>query len=190
MAAAWPALAEPVTVTVFVFNFDYSVIHPGGPFPPDPPPDDPTIRIGDTIRWQRVGGTHDVKSCTGTPEQFQSHILTSANPTYTHTYTNAGTFVYYCTLHGFDFGDGTAGGMEGKVTVLPPSCPADVGTTGGLPGQDGVLDNNDFVAFIDLFFGENPAADIGRTGGVPGADGAWDNNDLVVFIDRFFAGCP
>ncbi|HYD00381.1 MAG TPA: GC-type dockerin domain-anchored protein [Phycisphaerales bacterium] len=69
------------------------------------------------------------------------------------------------------------------------TCPADLGTTGGIPGSDGVLNNNDFVVFIDYFFAQNPLADQGSTGGVPGADGQWNNNDFVVFIDNFFAGC-
>ncbi len=67
--------------------------------------------------------------------------------------------------------------------------PADLGATGGVPGRDGVYDNNDFVVFIDFFFNHDPRADLGRTGGVFGHDDAWDNNDFVVFIDRFFAGC-
>jgi hypothetical protein len=75
-----------------------------------------------------------------------------------------------------------------NITVAP-SCPADIGTTGGLPGHDGALNNNDFIVFIDYFFAQNPLADRGSTGGVPGADGQWNNNDFVVFIDQFFAGC-
>jgi hypothetical protein len=66
---------------------------------------------------------------------------------------------------------------------------ADLGSTGGTAGYDGVLDNNDFIVFIDYFFAQNPLADQGSTGGVPGADGVFDNNDFVVFIDHFFAGC-
>ncbi|HYD00052.1 MAG TPA: GC-type dockerin domain-anchored protein [Phycisphaerales bacterium] len=64
--------------------------------------------------------------------------------------------------------------------------PADLGATGGVPGADSHLDNNDFVVFIDFFFAHNPLADQGSTGGVAGADGAYDNNDFVVFIDNFF----
>ncbi|HZW07337.1 MAG TPA: cytochrome c peroxidase, partial [Phycisphaerales bacterium] len=71
----------------------------------------------------------------------------------------------------------------------PSACPADVGGQGGVRISDGVLDNNDFVAFIDLFFSLAGAADLGRQGGLSGADGAWDNNDFVVFIDEFFGGC-
>ncbi len=91
-------------------------------------------------------------------------------------------------------------GSEGGSAVLnlvftrdvppPPECPADFGSQGGLPGHDGLLDNNDFVVFIDFFFSENPRADIGVQGGIPGSDGSFDNNDFVVFIDFFFAGCP
>ena len=75
--------------------------------------------------------------------------------------------------------------------MVPTRCgPADVGGVGGVPGADGLLDNNDFVVFIDYFFTNNPIADVGQAGGVPGADGQWNNNDFVVFIDMFFAGCP
>ncbi|HYD00051.1 MAG TPA: GC-type dockerin domain-anchored protein [Phycisphaerales bacterium] len=63
---------------------------------------------------------------------------------------------------------------------------ADLGGTGGVPGFDNHLDNNDFVVFIDFFFANNPLADQGSIGGLPGADGLWDNNDFVVYIDNFF----
>ncbi|HYC99910.1 MAG TPA: GC-type dockerin domain-anchored protein [Phycisphaerales bacterium] len=79
--------------------------------------------------------------------------------------------------------------LWGCAGDLPPACAADVGAQGGVHGQDGVLDNNDFVAFIELFFSQDSAADLGAQGGVPSADGAWDNNDFVVFIDLFFTGC-
>ncbi|HYD02054.1 MAG TPA: GC-type dockerin domain-anchored protein, partial [Phycisphaerales bacterium] len=71
----------------------------------------------------------------------------------------------------------------------PAPCTADVGVSGGLPGADGLLDNNDFVVYVDTFFAQAVAADIGVTGGLPGADGEWNNNDFVVYIDLFFAGC-
>jgi hypothetical protein len=66
---------------------------------------------------------------------------------------------------------------------------ADLGAQGGVPGADGRLDNNDFIAFIDLFFGHDAAADFGGQGGVAAPDGHLDNNDFIVFIDRFFGGC-
>jgi hypothetical protein len=72
----------------------------------------------------------------------------------------------------------------------PIACgPADIGRSGGLAGSDGVLDNNDFIAFINDFFGASPLADRGVAGGLPGHDGHFDNNDFIVFINQFFAGC-
>ncbi|MDP1661976.1 MAG: PQQ-dependent sugar dehydrogenase, partial [Phycisphaerales bacterium] len=87
-------------------------------------------------------------------------------------------------------------GIAGTVTSVPAALevgcacgPADVGRQGGVPGFDGVLNNNDFIVFIDYFFIGDPRADVGAQGGVAGPDGFLDNNDFVVFIDRFFGGC-
>lgn len=88
--------------------------------------------------------------------------------------------------------DTIIGGGGYAAYITNHRCAADLGIQGGITGAgtgDGVLDNNDFIAFIDLFFTQHPAADMGIQGGIPGADGQHDNNDFVVFIDRFFAGC-
>jgi hypothetical protein len=66
--------------------------------------------------------------------------------------------------------------------------PADVGGEGGSEGSDNILDNNDFIVFIQLFFAQDPRSDLGAEGGAPGPDNAWDNNDFIVFIQEFFAG--
>ncbi|MFT3683379.1 MAG: GC-type dockerin domain-anchored protein [Phycisphaerales bacterium] len=82
--------------------------------------------------------------------------------------------------------------MRGFVVEFDTAAgcgPADLGITGGLPGHDGALDNNDFIAFINYFFNQDPTADMGVAGGLPGHDGQLDNNDFVAFISAFFAGC-
>jgi hypothetical protein len=85
---------------------------------------------------------------------------------------------------------GVSGNFFIRATIeSAANCPADLGIAGGFAGQDGVLDNNDFIMFINYFFTNNPLADIGRAGGVEGADTHFDNNDFIVFINRFFAGC-
>jgi hypothetical protein len=87
-------------------------------------------------------------------------------------------------------GPGSINATALPVPTVPVHCGmADVGTQGGAAGQDNLLDNNDFVVFIDFFFGLDGRADFGKQGGIPGADGIFDNNDFVVFIDDFFAGC-
>ena len=85
------------------------------------------------------------------------------------------------------FGAALAFVVSGTVTT--PGCAADIGAQGGIAGHDGVMDNNDFVVFIDYFFNMHDNADVGSQGGVAGPDEAWDNNDFVVFIDMFFQGC-
>jgi hypothetical protein len=87
-------------------------------------------------------------------------------------------------------GRGQLNGVETAYIVdIPPVCLADIGRSGGVQGPDGLLNNNDFIVFIDLFFASSPRADIGMPAGTPGSDGVWDNNDFIVYIDRFFAGC-
>lgn len=66
---------------------------------------------------------------------------------------------------------------------------ADFGSMGGDTVPDAILDNNDFIVYIDAYFSGDPRADLGTSGGQPGGDGRFDNNDFVVFVDLFFNGC-
>jgi len=186
--AATTAFAD--TFTVYVFNREYSQNNPAQD-PPPGLPDDPTISIGDTVHWVLLEGFHTVDGCSGGSETYSSGALFTVGQTFDHTFTHAGVFEYYCAFHGNDNGDGTAGGMAGMVTVIDgmPACIADIGVAGGIPGHDGALDNNDFIAFINFFFDQNPIADMGVAGGLPGQDGLFDNNDFIAFITHFFDGC-
>ncbi|MBY0307919.1 MAG: hypothetical protein K2Q09_04175, partial [Phycisphaerales bacterium] len=74
-----------------------------------------------------------------------------------------------------------------RTNYAPPCGFSDVGRAGGAAGADNRLDNNDFVAFVSLYFQQAQAADMGTQGGFAGRDGVWDNNDFVVFVDGFFA---
>jgi plastocyanin len=79
-----------------------------------------TIRVGDTVHWVWASAGHSVVSGTnGTADNhFCSPNNTSCdNPplslmgaTYDHTFTAAGTFPYYCSVH-FSLG------MTGTITV-------------------------------------------------------------------------
>jgi hypothetical protein len=78
-----------------------------------------------------------------------------------------------------------------NMFLVPPSSPcgpADLGGEGGSEGFDSILDNNDFIVFINFFFGGDGRADLGSEGGAAGSDGLFDNNDFIVFIQEFFAG--
>ena len=98
--------SDTATIDVSVFNFDFSP--------------DPIINVGDTIRWVWSGATpHTSTSVAGSVELWNSGIHT-APFTFTHTFSNVGTFAYYCTIHGADNGNGTASGMAGTITVVSP----------------------------------------------------------------------
>jgi len=83
-------------------------------------PADLTIHVGDTVRWVWGSSGHSVVSGTNgnTDNQFCSPSntgcdnppLSSNGTTYEHTFTQAGTFPYYCSVH-FSLG------MTGTITV-------------------------------------------------------------------------
>jgi hypothetical protein len=68
-------------------------------------------------------------------------------------------------------------------------CLADIGRQGAEPLPDGILDNNDFIVFIDWFFASDSRADIASQGAAEEPDSIFDNNDFVLYIQRFFTPC-
>ncbi|MFT3684463.1 MAG: GC-type dockerin domain-anchored protein [Phycisphaerales bacterium] len=97
-------------------------------------------------------------------------------------------FAYGGTFRKLYYGT-SAGAFATALEPVTPACAADLGSVGGVPGQDGQLNNNDFIAFINYFFNNDSHADLGTTGGLPGSDGQYNNNDFIAFINLFFAGC-
>jgi plastocyanin len=75
-------------------------------------PQDVQIQVGDTVQWVWDDTFHSVTSGTpGHPDGlFDSGIL-STGATFSFTFTNPGTFNYYCSPHGI------CCGMIGSVTV-------------------------------------------------------------------------
>lgn len=69
-----------------------------------------TISVGDIVKWTNISGTHNVLA--------NDNSFTSGNPapaiwTYTHTFTSAGNFPYYCEPH-------LSMGMTGTIIVQNP----------------------------------------------------------------------
>lgn len=106
-------------VNMRVYNFDFSAT-------PSGPPVDPVINVGDTVRWTWMGGFHDVTSVAGDSETFASDTMFVVGSTFEHTFTQPGVHWYYCSVHGFDNGNGTSGGMSGTITVLSPPTPVTI----------------------------------------------------------------
>lgn len=78
-------------------------------------PKDITIDVGQTIRWENKGGTHNVNGNLATfpsnPEGFSSGSPSSANWTFDFTFEIPGVYNYQCDPH-------ASLGMTGTVTVL------------------------------------------------------------------------
>lgn len=91
------------TVTVHLVNFAFT-------------PNPVTIHVGDTVHWVWDTNDHSTTSVAGSLESWDSGVQNSG-ATFDHTFTHAGTYVYYCVIHGSDNGNGTASGMAGTITV-------------------------------------------------------------------------
>jgi plastocyanin len=116
------------TNTIEVFNFDFGVAATLTHV-------DPTIHPGDTVRWIWVSGLHSVTAAGGQLESWDSgvHLPPFTN---THTFTELGTFNYFCSVHGSGDGCGHVASMSGKVIVTLPNTPAYRVTTIQREGND------------------------------------------------------
>ena len=110
--AATTALAATNIIQVFSFDFGTA---PSTHI-------DPTINLGDTVEWMWVntdGMPHSTTAAAGQPENWDSGLQTTPF-SFSHTFTQLGTFSYYCSLHGFDAGGGQVAGMSGHIHVVMP----------------------------------------------------------------------
>ncbi len=145
VSALAAATARAEIVTVYVLGHDFSINPPG-----NPDIQDAVISVGDTVRWNFTAPFHSTTSCVGTPEQWDSPIVLETPDTFDHTFTNVGVFHYFCAIHGFDFGNGTAGGMSGTITVLQggPTCDSI-----DFNGDELFPDTQDIADFLLVFGG-------------------------------------
>ncbi|RSM90428.1 copper-binding protein [Kibdelosporangium aridum] len=109
--AAAPAAAQPAaTKTVEIMGYKYT-------------PAELTIAVGDTVTWtNHDSAPHNVVVTDG-PEKFTSPLLQQGQ-TYTYTFSKAGTYSYFCSVHP----DMTAkvtvtGGSTPPPTTQPPTSP-------------------------------------------------------------------
>ena len=97
-----PTIARAATVTVMV--------GPGGFFFT---PSSVTIHTGDTVVWMWSSGGHSSTSGSpGMPGGLWDSGILNQGATFMHTFNTAGSFPYYCTVHG------ACCGMVGSVTVV------------------------------------------------------------------------
>jgi plastocyanin/type II secretory pathway pseudopilin PulG len=119
--------AAQQTVTIDVYDFDFGNATLGTHI-------DPTIHVGDTVHWVWAPNSsrHSTTSVSGQLESWDSG-LNFPPFSFDHTFTHAGTFSYYCSLHGGEV-NGQAVGMSAMVIVQPVPEPASVLAVAGLAG--------------------------------------------------------
>lgn len=75
-----------------------------------------TVTVGTTVQWRDASGlAHTVTAAPGTAETFD--LAVGANGAVSHGFTTAGTYAYYCRVHG-----SPTAGMRGTVTVTGSSA--------------------------------------------------------------------
>ncbi|MDB5352977.1 MAG: LigC protein [Planctomycetota bacterium] len=155
------------TVTVHVLDIAFN-------------PNAVSIHTGDTVHWVFDGGTHSTTAVGGIAETWDSGVHTPGF-TFDHTFTNIGTFPYYCSIHGFDNGNGTAGGMSGSVAVtaapalqsiaVTPANPSlSIGTTQQFIATGTLADNStqDLTNQVTWASATPAVATISKTGAATG----------------------
>ena len=78
------------------------------------------IHVGDTVKWEWAASGHSVTSgsgctadnkfCSPSDSSCSTGTTSASGASYSHTFTTAGTFPYFCSPH-------CASGMVGTVTV-------------------------------------------------------------------------
>src|SRR6476661_3385810 len=76
-----------------------------------------SIQVGDTVQWVWSAGRHSTTSGTpGAPNgTWDSGVTNHVGFTFSHTFSTAGSFPYFCTPHG------ACCGMTGNVAVSMPT---------------------------------------------------------------------
>lgn len=106
-------------VNVYVIDFAFS-----NHLPEFPVESDTYVNVGDIVVWIPIHEFHNTVAAVGQDEYWNSPIL-DLTDTFEYQFTIPGTYTYYCEPHGWDNGDGTVGGMTGRIIVLP--APASLG---------------------------------------------------------------
>ncbi len=90
-------------------------------------PESLTIQVGDTVRWVNGDGTYHTTTSRGTGGASNGAlwegILDRQGATFEHTFTEVGTFPYFCSPH--------ASFMTGAIVVTDDETGGGNGGTGG-----------------------------------------------------------
>jgi len=101
-------------------------------------PDPVVIQPGDTVRWVWVGNVLHTSDAASGFTEFWDSPLQGNGTTFEYTFNSAGTFPYFCDVHGADQFDGTVSGMSSMVIVEGVGM-TNNGLAPAIAGQSGTL---------------------------------------------------
>jgi plastocyanin len=108
-------------------------------------PDTVNIAVGDTVRWTWASNNHSVTSGNSSSCSFDSQfcspndtdcgagVLSNTGAVYQHTFTQAGTYSYFCAPH-------CPFGMTGTINVAAGCTPPPSGMAGWWAGEGNARD--------------------------------------------------
>ena len=108
------AKALAATNTLQIFNFNFGAL-PSTHI-------DPIITLGDTVTWVWTNGHHSTTAAPGQLESWDSGVQNTPF-TFSHTFSQLGTFNYYCMVHGLSTDCRGVGAMSGIITVILTGSP-------------------------------------------------------------------
>lgn len=114
-------------------------------------PDTVTINVNDQVVWTWVSNFHNTESSTGL---WDSGVF-NAPHAFTNTFTSAGTFPYFCVVHGFT---GTvnvqaAAASSPTVAIISPTNGASFTATAIIPITATASDSDGSVTNVSFFDG-------------------------------------
>ncbi len=119
----WPLSGLGATTNVKIVDFAFQ-------------PADVTIKVGDTVKWTNTGSSeHTTTSGTTTggarhPDGLWDSGSLRTGQTFSHTFTKAGAFPYYCSFHFTSMVGTVTVQAASEPPVTPPVTPPG-GTTAG-----------------------------------------------------------
>ncbi|HUO86566.1 MAG TPA: Calx-beta domain-containing protein [Thermoanaerobaculia bacterium] len=136
LATAAEAATHQVTVRDFVFE-----------------PADLTVAVGDTVTWTNTEGTHNVLANDGS---FTSGPVAGGAWTFSHVFSAAGDFRYFCQLHG----NATGFGMVGVVRVTGDDSETEPGNLRFAGNNFNVDEGNTATVTVQRVGGDDGAVSV------------------------------
>jgi uncharacterized protein (TIGR03118 family) len=116
-------------------------------------PQNVTIQVGDTVTWVNTDGTFHTTTSgqPGVPDgQWNSGTL-SQSQTFSHTFSTAGTFPFFCQIHTFMTGSVTVQGAQAlSVTITNPADGATISAPGSVT-IDASVTSSGAVTKVEFF---------------------------------------